>query len=291
MNFTDYYKELELEKGASEEEIKKAFRRLARKYHPDANPNNPGAEERFKRISEAYEVLSDPTKRAKYDSIESQYRSYTNSGRGRTWQDFGQSGSFQYSADDFGDAFSGTAFGDLLSQLFGGRRHTTQATKGEAAAHNRPVRAFEVTLSLEEAIRGTKKRFTIDGKKVDVAFKPGIADGQRLRIPDGELVVRISPHERYSRFGDDLKVIEYIPFSVAAMGGSIMVQTPHENVAMKIPHGTQSGKTFRLRNQGVPNYTNPETRGDLFVTVYVQVPSKMSAKQEAAVKKLREVGL
>ncbi len=290
MKFTDYYKELGLEKGASADDIKKAFRKLAREFHPDANPNNPEAEERFKRISEAYEVLSDPQKRAKYDAINSQYSSYAGSGQGRTWQDFGQSGSFQFSTDDFADTFAGTSFGDLLSQLFGGARQGSRRPSATTPPTT-PSRSFEVTLSLDEAIRGTKKRFTIDGKKVDITFKPGIADGQRLRVPDGELIVRIAPHDRYSRVNDDLKVVEHIPFSVATLGGTINVQTPHGDVNMKIPRGTQNGKTFRLRNQGVPHYNNPTTRGDLFVTVYVKVPAKLTAEQEEMVTKLRDVGL
>ena len=119
MDFVDYYKELGLEKGASEDEIKKAFRSLARKYHPDANPDDPEAEAKFKKISEAYEVLGDPQKRAKYDQIGSQFRSYQNGG-GRSWQDFGQQRSYEFSQEDLGDMFSGTSFGDLISQLFGG---------------------------------------------------------------------------------------------------------------------------------------------------------------------------
>lgn len=290
MNFTDYYKVLELEKGASEDDIKKSFRRLARKYHPDANPNDPNAEERFKQISEAYDVLGDPQKKAKYDAVGSQYQAYSNGNKGGSWQDFGQSGSFKFNANDFGDTFSGTSFGDLLSQLFGNTRQGP-ASQRQTKQRQAPARRFQVTLTLEEACDGVSKRFTIDDKKVDVAFKPGVTTGQRLRIPEGELEVVIAPHKLFSVDGKNLLSNQAIPYSIAVLGGTVMIQTLRGSVTMKIPPLTQSGKTFRLRNQGMPDYNKPSVRGDLLVTVTFIVPSHLTDEQRAAVEQLREQGL
>lgn len=300
MQFTDYYKVLGLEKGASEADVKKAFRSLARQYHPDANPNNPEAEEKFKQISEAYEVLSDPQKKARYDQVESQYRNYQRNGGQGNWQDFSQSGGFQFTQDDLGDMFQGTSFGDMLSQLFGGGRRT-QSTRGQARgtrhqAHSTRHQAAEsqvysITLTLDEAFVGVTKRLALGNKKIDVAFKPGIADAQRLKIPVGLLEVRIAPHPRYVREGDDLKVTEHVPLSTALLGGSFDVATPGGSVTMKIPPGTPSGRTLRLRGQGMPSYTDPKKRGDLYVTVYVEVPATLTDEQRALVEQLRSTGL
>jgi len=305
MQFTDYYKVLGLEKGASESDIKKAFRSLARKYHPDANPDDPKAEEQFKQISEAYEVLSDPQKKARYDQVESQYRSYQHNGGQGNWQDFSKNGGFQFTQDDLGDMFQGTSFGDLLSQLFGGRsqgsRNQTRGTRHQAhstrhQAHSARQQApepqvYSITLTLDEAFEGVTKRLALGNKKIDVTFKPGIADAQRLKIPVGLLEVRIAPHARYTREADDLKVVEHVPLSTALLGGSFDVATPGGSVTMKIPPGTPSGRTMRLRGQGMPTYADPKKRGDLYVTVYVDVPTSLTDEQRALVEQLRSTGL
>ena len=295
MDFVDYYKELGLEKGASEDEIKKAFRKLAREYHPDANPDDPTAEEKFKKISEAYEVLGDPQKRAKYDQIGSQFRSYQNGG-GRSWQDFGQQRSYEFSQDDLGDMFSGTSFGDLISQLFGGaagrRGQGATGRRGQGANRPRPqIPVFSVNLTVEEAYAGVTKRLIVDGKKIDVAFKPGIPDSQKLNIPGGQLEAKILPHERYSRDGDDLRIVETVPYTTAALGGKHNVQTLGGTVTMTIAPGTTSGKTMRLRGLGMPNYDKPSAKGDLYVSVHVDVPSSVTDEQRELLEKLKASGL
>ena len=285
MQFVDYYKELGLVKGASDDEIKKAFRKLAREYHPDTHPDDPSAEEKFKKISEAYEVLSDPQKRAKYDQIGSQFRSYQNGG-GRSWQDFGQQRSYQFTQDDVGDMFSGTSFGDLLSQLFGGRR-TEEGGRKKAGSGQ----VFEVTLTLNEVYDGVTKRLMVDGKKIDVTFKPGVPEGQVLKIPAGSLRVKIAPHDRFSRDGDDLRVVETVPYTTAVLGGKHKVKTLRGSVTMTIPPGTPSGKTMRLKGQGLPNYGDPSQRGDLYVSVQVEVPPEVTKEQHDALEQLKKTGL
>ncbi len=289
MDFTDYYKVLGLDKGASEDEIKKSFRSLARKYHPDTNPDNPEAEEQFKKISEAYEVLSDPKKRAKYDQINGQYRSYQNGGnRGGSWQDFGRSGGgTQFTQEDLGDMFGGTSFGDMMSQLFGGGGATTTRTRTRPA----PAAIYSITLTLEEAFSGITKRLSLDGKKIDVKFKPGIDEGQRLKIPVGNLEVHIAPNARYTREGDDLRVTELVPLSTIVAGGKYEVQTMSGPLSMTIQPGTPSGRTMRLRGQGLPNYQKNSSRGDLYITIYVNVPASLTKEQKELLEKLRETGL
>ena len=293
MAFSDYYKELGLEKGASEDEIKKAFRSLARKYHPDTNPDNPEAEEQFKTISEAYEVLSDPKKRAKYDQINGQYRSFQNGGQGGSWQDFGRSGGgTQYTQEDLGDMFGGTSFGDMMSQLFGGGgtpRGRPQQRGPHIAPQPDPV--FAITLNLEEAFSGITKRLALGDKKIDVKFKPGIDVGQKLKIPVGTLEVKISPHPRYTREGDDLRVTESVPLTVMLAGGKHDVKTLGGDISMTIQEGTPSGRTMRLKGQGMPNYLKASKRGDLYVTLSVDIPSSLTDEQKALVKKLKKTGL
>lgn len=283
MSFNDYYKELELERTATDDEIKKAFRKLARQYHPDTNPDKPGAEEKFKRISEAYEVLSDKTKRAKYDQLSSQTSAYQRGGRPRP-------GGPQVSMDDVGDMFSGTSFGDLLSELFGGGGGRTTRTRS-AQPRPAPPKVYAVTLTLAEAFTGVSKRFAIDDTKVDVTFKPGVATGQRLRIPNGEIEVTVEPHTRFTRDGNDLRVKEIIPLTTALLGEKHSVVTLKGTIALSIPPGTQNGKVLRIKGQGMPVYGVENSRGDLYVELTVNIPTTLTDEQRELAEKLRDLGL
>lgn len=286
MNFNDYYKELEVPKTATADEIKKSFRKLAREFHPDTNPDNPAAEERFKRVSEAYDVLSDPDKRRKYDQLTSQYSQYQRTGQ-RPANGFGQ----QFTMDDVDGMFSGTSFGDMLSELFGQR---TSAGRGQARrtqTRPTPKPVYAVTLSLEEAFTGIAKRFTINEKKVDISFKPGIASKQRLRIPDGEIEVTVQEHSRYRRDGNDVHVREHIPVTTAVLGGRIDVRTLAGVLTVSVPAGSQSGKILRLRGQGMPIYNTEGARGDLFVELHVALPTSLTDEQQRLWESLRESGL
>lgn len=284
MNFTDYYKELELERNASEEDIKKAFRRLARQYHPDANPDNPQAEERFKRISEAYEVLGDATKRAKYDQLSRQTSGYQRSG--------GRQGAPSFSMDDVGDMFSGTSFGDLLSELFGQTRSNQRTTSTRSRTTPRRMPVYTVTLSLAEAFAGVSKRLTLGETTADVVFRPGVASGQKLRIGNAELEVTVAQDVRFHREGDDLHVRHQIELTTALLGGRIELQTlAGAMLAMTVPAGTQNERKLRLKGQGMPRYTSPDNRGDLYVTLEVKIPSVLTDEQKDLVQRLRESGL
>lgn len=276
MDFNDYYKELGLEKGASEDEIKKAFRKLARENHPDTNPNDPKAEERFKRISEAYDVLSDPQKKAKYDS-------WQNFGRGG-----GQGGGVKFDAEDFSSTFQGTSFGDLLSQLFGGGGGGGGTRRAEPRAKEK---IFSITLTLTEAFTGVTKRLAMGNSKFDVTFKPGIADGQRLKVPGGTLEARISADKRFTRTGDDLKATEHVSVTTAVLGGKHDVSTIDGSVSITIAPGTTSGKTLRLRGKGMPKYDEPKHRGDLYLTIFIDVPKELTEEQQQLFEQLRNTGM
>ncbi len=284
MNFTDYYKELELERNASEDDIKKAFHRLARQYHPDANPNNPQAEERFKRISEAYEVLSDATKRAKYDQLSRQTSGYQRSG--------GRQGAPSVSMDDVGDMFSGTSFGDLLSELFGQARPNQRTSSARGRTAQRRIPVYTVSLSLAEAFAGVSKRLTLGETTADVTFRPGIATGQKLRIGNAELEVTVAADPRFHREDDNLHVRHQIHLTTALLGGRIELQTlAGAMLAVTIPPGTQNERKLRLKGQGMPRYGSPEHRGDLYVTLEVKIPSELTDEQKDLVQRLREIGL
>jgi curved DNA-binding protein len=285
MSFTDYYKELEVPKTATADEIKKSFRRLAREFHPDTNPNNPAAEERFKRISEAYDVLGDADKRAKYDQLSSQYSQYQRTGQRPGG--FGQ----QFNMEDVDVMFSGTSFGDLLSELFGQRTTSQRGQTRRAQPRPTPKPVYAVTLTLEEAFSGIAKRFTINDKKVDITFKPGIASKQRLRIPDGEIEVTVQEHSRYKRDGNDIHVREHILVTTALLGGKIDVRTLGGVLTVSVPAGSQSGKVLRLRGQGMPVYNSEGARGDLFVELHIAVPTSLSDEQRALVESMRDAGL
>ncbi|MFN6135095.1 MAG: DnaJ C-terminal domain-containing protein [Bacteroidota bacterium] len=285
MNFTDYYKVLELERSASEDEIKKAFRRLARQYHPDANPNNPDAEERFKKISEAYEILGDPAKKAKYDKLSRQTSGFTGNGAR-------PGGGAGFSMDDVGDMFSGTSFGDMLSELFGQARPSQRRSSArQRASGARATPVYTVRLTLEEAFSGTSKRLTLGQTTADVAFRPGIASGQRLRIANAELEVTVQPHERFRREADDLQLRMTIPLTTALLGGRVDVQTLSGTLAVHVPAGTQPEKRLRLKGQGMPVYGSADARGDLYVTLDLALPASLTEEQRQLVEQLRQSGL
>lgn len=281
MSHIDYYKELGLTKSASDAEIKKAFRKLAREYHPDTNPDTPGAEEKFKRISEAYDVLSDKKKKATYDQLSSRTSGYPSGG-------YSSAPGSNMSMDDVESMFSGTSFGDLLSEMFGAQQ--TQRSRA-TTRKQQPQRVFAVSLSLLDAFTGSSKRFTVDGKKVDITFKPGIATGQRLRLPDGDIEVTIDPHPRYVREGNNLRVKEHILLTTALLGGAHEIALLRGALSLNIPSGTTNGKVMRVKGQGMPDYTNEEARGDLYVEIVVAIPKTLTPEQAQAVEELRKLGL
>ncbi len=283
----DYYKILGVNRNATERDIKQAYRRLARQYHPDVNPGDKSAEEAFKQINEAYEVLSDKENRQKYDKYGDQWqhaeqfekaRRQQASGRG-----FSQGGRRVYSSE--GD------FGSLFDDLLGGLYSRGQAQPRRARSQEHPV---EVTL--EEAYRGTTRTLSFtDGKRLEVRVPAGVRTGSRVRLAgkgarggDLYLKVTVKPHPTFERRGDDLYVGVSLPLVVAMLGGEAQVTTLKGKVALKIPPETQNGRIFRLAGQGMPHLGN-SSRGDLMARVRVVLPTRLSAREKELFKQLGEL--
>jgi DnaJ-class molecular chaperone len=318
MDYKDYYATLGVKKEATEKEIKQAYRRLARKYHPDVNPGNKESEEKFKDVSEAYEVLSDKDKRARYDSIgnQSQWAQYgpgagaggPGGPGGYTYQTYGGGpGGFQgFDVSDTG------GFSDFFEMLFGphgmgGGMGGQTRTQTRAPSKGRNIEA-QVEVTLEEAFNGATKAFTLsDGtdtgtSRVEVKIPVGVREGSRIRLagkgdpspnggPRGDLYLNVTlvNNTPFEIKGDDLYREVPVPFATAALGGEIQVPTMKGNVSMKIPAGTQGGQTFRLSGKGMPRL-NQSGSGDLYAKTRIGVPRNLTPRQRELIEELAKVG-
>ncbi|MFQ5406802.1 MAG: DnaJ C-terminal domain-containing protein [Anaerolineales bacterium] len=288
MEYRDYYEVLGVPRSASEKEIKKAYRALARKYHPDVNQGDAKAEARFKEINEAYEVLGDEDKRAKYDQLGASWYQYQARGgdpRGFDWSQWTGGGR---GASDFGDIFGGASggFSDFFNVIFGmsGGHGGVAGQRGQDITH-------EVSISLEEAFVGTTRRLRKEGRQLDVKIPPGAKTGTRVRVAgeggagfnakSGDLYLRIKvrKHEKFERRGDDLYHTLPVDLYTAVLGGKVTVATLNGNVELKIPPESQNGQTLRLRGKGMPNLKHADQRGDLYVRLSVQLPKGLSDEQ------------
>lgn len=291
--YKDYYKILGVDRNAGEKDIKQAYRRLARKYHPDVNPGDKQAEERFKDISEAYEILSDPDKRSKYDQF-GQYWQQAAAGRGAGRPPGGEQG---FGGFDFNIGGEG-GFGDIFEMIFGEKMgRQPGGVRREAPGRDLD---YELEVTLEEAFNGATKRLTLDGKRVEVKVPKGVRDGSRIRLAgqgapgiggrrgDLFLVVKMRPHPRFERKGDDLYVDVEVLYTVGALGGEVQVPTMTGKASMKVPPGTSSGQVFRLGGQGMPRLTN-NGRGDLFARVRLTVPRTLSDRQRELLTELAKM--
>jgi len=316
MEYRDYYQILGVKKDASQEEIKKAYRKLARKYHPDVNPDDPNAEEKFKDINEAYQVLSDEEKRSKYDQFGSQWKQYQQRG-GRSedfdwsqWAAQGQPGRGGYrtvSPEEFEQMFGGGmgGFSDFFTTLFGGMagaRPGSRTTRGPSARTMPRGQDIEhsVQISLEEAFNGTTRLLTFeDGRRIEATIPPGVKTGSKIRLSgqgspgprrsgDLYLNVKVASHPKFTRDGDDLKIDQPVDFFTALLGGEVTVSTIDKTVKLTVPPESDSGKTFRLKGLGMLKLNNPDKRGDLYVTLQIQVPKDLSAEQKKEFKDLQK---
>lgn len=302
MDYKDYYKTLGVGRQASQDEIKKAYRKLALQYHPDRNPNDKDAENRFKEVNEAYQVLGDPEKRAHYDHLGADYTRWQQAGGrgGFNWGQWttGRPGNVrvEYSGD-MGDLFEQMGgFSDFFQQIFGGMGGFGQARGRQAA---RP-QAYEqpVTISLEEAYRGGTRLMQLDGKRLEVKIPAGARSGTKIRMagvgPAGRngqasdiyLVVDVAADPRFVRQGDDLHTEVTTDLYTAVLGGQTRVPTLEGEVLLKVPAGTQPGQSIRLKGKGMPRLKSPKERGDLFAKIKVRIPKDLSAEERGLFERL-----
>jgi curved DNA-binding protein len=292
MASTDYYSVLGVSKDASADEIKKAFRKLAVKYHPDKTPGDKAAEEKFKQINEAYDVLSDPEKRKRYDVLGENWKYYDQAqAAGSQYTSAGGYGGFN--PEDFMYSGEGGDFSDFFGQFFsGGKRSGTRARTGA------DVQAT-LSITLEEAFHGVTKTVNINGQIVNLKLKPGIADGQVLRLkergsaginggPAGDmlLTIAIAPHPQFERRGDDIYIDQPVDALLATVGGKATVQTLHKKLSLTIPAGSDSGKTLRLKGQGMPRYDRPGEWGDAYVRLSLQAPKHLTKEELVAIQNI-----
>ena len=320
MDYKDYYKILGVDRKASEDEIKRAYRKLALKYHPDRNPGNKQAEEQFKEINEAYQVLSEPQKRARFDQLGESYTSWQQRGGapgGFNWDDWftqtqaaGQgSGNVRVDVGNLGDIFSGAGLGEFsefFRRIFGGMQdiNTSYGSReGMPRSASRPAQAFQqqVPITLTEAYLGTSRRIEVDGRQKEIIIPRGARTGTKVRVPqaistspgaqksDLYLVIQVANDQRFERKGDDLHTEVSIDLFTAVLGGEVMIPTLSGNVVLSIPPGTQPDRTFRLSGRGMPHLRNPDVFGDLFARVNVQIPRNLTARQKELFEELARI--
>jgi DnaJ-class molecular chaperone len=320
MDFKDYYQTLGVAKTASEAEIKKAFRKLARESHPDLHAGDAAKEARFKDVNEAYEVLGDPEKRRKYDELGANWRQYeqaaANGGPQAAsgwWADRGGSpGGYTYRTADpehMKDLF-GTEdpFSDFFHAFFGGQAAPGRGRRGPARQRRGQDVEHPVDLTLEEAFAGTSRRLHLAGagrdRTVDVRIPAGVRDGMRVRAAGeggegagggtaGDLYLRVQvrPHASFERQGQDLRVRVPVPVTTAVLGGEVAVPTlAGTTLRLKVPEMTPAGRVFRLKGHGMPALVKTGERGDLFATVDLQIPPSLSPEEREHYEALKAIG-
>ncbi len=316
MTYKDYYNTLGVDKNAPEKEIKKAYRKLANRYHPDKNQGDKAAEEKFKEINEAYEVLGNAEKRKKYDELGANWEAYQQGGY--DWQQgggpFGRGGNGQRTYTFEGDPSEffgggGSGFSSFFEQFFGGGFEAAGDMGGRQSSGRQ--RAFkgrdwqaEMEVTLEDVYEGSTRSFELNGQKLRIKIKPGIADGQVLRLKgkggagasggqagDLYLKIKVKPHPSLQREGDDLVLEKSIDLFTAVLGGKLTVPTLSGNINMTVPKGTNPGSKLRLKGKGMPKYDQPGQFGDLYVRIQVQMPQNLSPEQERLFEKIRDMEL
>ncbi|MGE5431350.1 MAG: DnaJ C-terminal domain-containing protein [Syntrophomonadaceae bacterium] len=312
MEFKNYYEILGVEKKATNEEIKKAYRKLAKQYHPDKNPGNKAAEEKFKEITEANEVLSNAEKRQKYDNLSSNYNAYQRTGGGNAddwFRNFAssQQGREYQQTGDFDDIFSnlgGGGFSDFFQAFMGGggAGGFTSAKRGARGRSSRKGSDYEASMNitLEEVFNGSERQFTVDGRTIRIKITPGMKNGQKLRLKNqgaqgpggGEkgdlyLTLHVQKHSVFDRDGDDLKMTAKVDLYTVVLGGKKSIRTIDGKVVnVSIPAGSEPGTTLRLKGLGMRKYENPSERGDLLVKIDLSIPKNLSEEERNLFTKL-----
>lgn len=303
MDYKDYYDTLGVSREADGEEIKRAYRKLALEYHPDRNPDDKGAEEKFKEINEAYQVLSDEEKRAHYDRLGSAYHSWQQGGApgGFDWGQWytDQPGGVRVEYRDLGDLFGGGmgGFSDFFTNIFGGMGGFSTPPNVDLRGGPRRQRpqAYEqeITVSLQEAFSGSSRRVEINGRRLDVRIPAGARTGTKIRMKgvgpnnsDIYLKIKVAADPRFKRKGNDLLTDVNVNLFTAVLGGEVRVATLNGEVMLNIPAGTQPEQQIRLKGKGMPNLKDKTKQGDLFARVKVKIPKKLSDRQKSLFEEL-----
>jgi curved DNA-binding protein len=299
MDFKDYYEILGVPPSSEKKDIQHAFRQLARKVHPDVNPGNKEAEEKFKTINEAYQVLSDVQQRRKYDELRAQYQRWEQTG-GRQqdfdWENWsaqpGKTAGVQYaSPEDLEDLFgSASPYSDFFTNIFGGGRGSGQGTSS-TPRRGRDVE-YEVDLTLEEAFHGVDRSLEMDGHRIKAGIPAGVRTGSRVRLAgQGEpgqngglagdlyLIIQIIPNDTFEREGDDLHIDVPLDIFTAIAGGEVRIPALERPLTLTIPARTNANRNFRIRGKGMPHLGDPKTRGDLFARVKLVLPDSLTDQE------------
>ena len=296
MEFIDYYKVLGLDKNASQDDIKKAYRKLARKHHPDLNPNDKEANKRFQQINEANEVLGDPEKRKKYDQYGKDWEHAEAFEQARAQRSSGQGGGFQGTWDGDDGQFS-----DFFESLFGGGGGSARTRTSNARFRGSDYQA-ELHVSLDEAYTTHKRIITVDGKDIRITIPAGVENGQVIKLkgygapgvnggPKGDLYATfvVADNDRFRRVENDLYTRVPLDIYTAVLGGDVTIDTMGGKVKLKIKPETQNGSKTRLKGKGFPVYKKEGEFGDLFVTFEVAVPTGLTERQKELFKQLQDL--
>lgn len=298
MEFLDYYKVLGLQKTASQNDIKKAYRKLARKYHPDLNPNDKTAQQKFQQINEANEVLSDPEKRKKYDEYGKDWQHADAFEQARKQQsqsnqrDSGGGWTYSGGQNFGGQGFDESQFSDFFESMFGGgfggSRGRTRTSQFKGQDLNATLR-----LNLTDILESKKQTIDLGEKKIRLTIPAGVEDGQTIKIrgyggegmnggPKGDLYItfEVFNDTNYKRLGNDLYITEEIPLYTAVLGGEIVVSTLSGKVKLNVKPGTQNDTKVKLKGKGLPEYKKDGKFGDLYLTYQVKLPTQLSAKEK-----------
>ncbi len=284
MAFTDYYKILGVSKTATDEDIKKAYRKLARKLHPDLNPNDKESHKKFQQINEANEVLSDPEKRKKYDQYGENWQhaeQFEKAGRAGA----GTGSRQRRQTEDAFSEFGGGQYSDFFEQMFGSGARSTKYRGQDYQA--------ELHISLRDAAKTHSQTLTINDKNIRITIPAGVEDGQVIRLknhgaaganggPSGDLYItfRIEPDPVFKRVGNDLYITLNIDLYTAVLGGDVMVDTLDGKIKLKVKPETQNGTKARLKGKGFPVYKQDGVFGDLFVTYHILIPQNLTQRQK-----------
>lgn len=309
MPYIDYYKTLEVDKGASQEAIKKAYKKLARKYHPDLNPNDPNAKQRFQEINEANEVLSDPEKRKKYDQYGENWKHADEFDAHKRAQEtggfsggsgFGDGGQY-WSSGDFSGFDNESGFSDFFESLFGSGGRRSASSSSNRAFRGEDYRA-ELRLSLRDAAKTHKQVLAVNGKNIRITVPAGVAEGQTIKLkgqgapganggPAGDLYITfvIDPDPVFKRYGDNLHITANMDLYTAVLGGDVMIDTFEGKVKLNVKPGTQSASKMRLKGKGFPKYKKDGEYGDLIVQWNVLIPTDLSAKEQELFSELKNL--